>query len=139
MSGFLEQSRNVLVGVRASLDRALEEGWSMVLEGIHLVPGMVGLPPAADDAIVAQCVFTIDEPDQHEIHFYVRDAYSDGVRPVGRYLDHFEEIRRIQAALVARAHRENVPVIDSGDIDRAVTQVLDLVLDAAARRAETPA
>jgi 2-phosphoglycerate kinase len=139
ISGFFEQSRNVLVGVRASLDRALEEGWSMVLEGIHLVPGMVGLPPAASDAIVAQCVFTIDDPDQHEVHFYVRDAHSDGVRPVARYLDHFEEIRRIQAQLVARAHREGVPVIDSGAIDRAVTQVLDLVLEAAAARAEVPA
>src|SRR5207245_641218 len=31
--GFLDQTRNVLVGVRAAIDRALEEGWSMVLEG----------------------------------------------------------------------------------------------------------
>src|SRR5205814_7329878 len=29
--GFLEQTRNVLVGVNASIERALEEGWSMVL------------------------------------------------------------------------------------------------------------
>src|SRR5205085_12015190 len=41
IAGFLEQTRNVLVGVRAPLDRALEEGWSTVLEGVHLVPGMV--------------------------------------------------------------------------------------------------
>ena len=39
--GFLDQTRNVLVGVEAAIDRALEEGWSMVLEGVHLVPGMV--------------------------------------------------------------------------------------------------
>lgn len=136
ISGFLEQSRNVLVGVRASLDRALEEGWSMVLEGIHLVPGMVGLPAAASEAIVAQCVLTIGDPSAHELHFYVRDATSEGVRPVARYLDRFDEIRRIQAELVARARREGVPVVDSADVDRAVTEVLDLVLDAAARRAE---
>src|SRR6059036_1854091 len=39
--GFLDQTRNVLVGVRAAVDRVLQEGWSMVLEGIHLVPGMI--------------------------------------------------------------------------------------------------
>src|SRR4029077_11080884 len=36
--GFLDQTRNVLVGVEAALDRALAEGWSIVLEGVHLVP-----------------------------------------------------------------------------------------------------
>ena len=48
--GFLDQTRNVLVGVHASLDRALEEGWSMVLEGVHLVPGLVEPPPEAEQA-----------------------------------------------------------------------------------------
>ena len=37
--GFLDQTRNVLIGVEAALQRALDEGWSMVLEGVHLVPG----------------------------------------------------------------------------------------------------
>ncbi len=39
--GFLDQTRNVLVGVQAALERAATERWSMVLEGVHLVPGMV--------------------------------------------------------------------------------------------------
>ena len=68
IAGFLDQSRDVLVGVRASLDRALEEGWSMVLEGVHLVPGLVELPPAAEHAVVAQCILEIEEPDAHESH-----------------------------------------------------------------------
>ena len=40
--GFLDQTRNVLVGVHAALERAATEHWSTVLEGVHLVPGMVG-------------------------------------------------------------------------------------------------
>ena len=39
--GFLDQTRNVLTGVEAAMQRALDEGWSMVLEGVHLVPGMI--------------------------------------------------------------------------------------------------
>ena len=33
LHGFLEQTRHVLVGVQAAIDRSLEEGWSMVIEG----------------------------------------------------------------------------------------------------------
>ena len=58
LDGFLEQTRDVLVGVQAAIDRALQEGWSMVLEGVHLVPGML---PRIDGALVVQCVLAIDD------------------------------------------------------------------------------
>jgi len=37
--GFKEQTRNVLVGVKAVIARALEESYSLAVEGVHLVPG----------------------------------------------------------------------------------------------------
>src|ERR687886_2425520 len=78
IAGFLEQTRNVLVGVRASIERALQEGWSMVLEGVHLVPGML---PRIDGALVAQCVLNISDAEEHSTHFMVRDTRSNGLRP----------------------------------------------------------
>ncbi len=129
IAGFLEQSRNVLVGVHASIDRALEEGWSMVLEGVHLVPGLVEPPTQTENVLVAQCVLEIADERLHETHFYVRDTASEGVRPVARYLDRFGDIRRIQSELVGRARREGVAVVDSSGVDRAVTDLLELVLD----------
>src|SRR5207244_5329012 len=89
IQGFQEQTRNVLVGVRAALDRALEEGWSMVLEGVHLVPGL--LPGRIDDALVVQCVLAIEDETAHASHFWVRDAASEGVRPVEKYLNRLTE------------------------------------------------
>ena len=62
VAGFLEQTRNVLVGVQAAIDRVLEEGWSMVLEGVHLVPGM--LPVALERAVLVQCVLNIEDPSR---------------------------------------------------------------------------
>src|ERR1051326_4764126 len=35
VDGFVEQSANVLIAVDATIERALQEGWSMVLEGVH--------------------------------------------------------------------------------------------------------
>jgi 2-phosphoglycerate kinase len=138
IAGFLDQSRHVLAGVHASLDRALEEGWSMVLEGVHLVPGLVEPPPEADQAVVARCILEIQDPAVHETHFYVRDASSDGLRPVARYLDRFDEIRRIQDELVTRARREGVAVIEAANVDEAVMHALELVLAGAEQVQRVP-
>ena len=127
LEGFLDQTRNVLVGVRAAIDRALHEGWSMVLEGVHLVPGMLEVSP--EDALFVQCVLAIDDKQAHASHFFIRDAASDGVRPMSRYLDHLPEIRRIQRFVVERAERHGVPVLQSGGIEQTSSALLELVFD----------
>jgi 2-phosphoglycerate kinase len=128
IAGFLEQTRNVLVGVRASIERALEEGWSMVLEGVHLVPGML---PRIDGALVVQCVLAIDDEEEHSTHFMVRDVGLEGLRPHAKYLDRLDDIRRVQDHIVERARRHGVPVITNTDMRSATDAVLDLVLASA--------
>jgi 2-phosphoglycerate kinase len=127
--GFLQQSRNVLVGVRAAMERALHEGWSMVLEGVHLVPGMLAVD--ADRALVVSCILTIEDETEHARNFLARGVGSE--RPVSKYLERFDEIRRLQHLLVERADREDVAVIENESADAAASAVADLVLDAADR------
>jgi 2-phosphoglycerate kinase len=129
--GFLQQARNVLVGVRASSERALEEGWSLVLEGVHLVPGMVELP-RPELAVSVFVVLAIDDEEEHARHFHYRDEDTEQ-RPESRYLERFDDIRRLQELIVGRARREGVPVIQNEDADGAARKVADLVLDAAER------
>ena len=129
--GFLDQTRNVLVGVEAAIDRSLTEGWSMVLEGVHLVPGMIAID--RKDALVVQCVISISDEQAHRSHFWVRDASTDGLRPLEKYLDGMTEIRMIQDVLVERARRSDVPVIENVNLDDTIGQVLDLVLTGAER------
>jgi 2-phosphoglycerate kinase len=128
LDGFLEQTREVLVGVRAAIDRALEEGWSMVLEGVHLVPGM--LPKRIEGALVVECVLSIDDAEAHASHFWIRDTDSDGVRPYEKYLDAFDDIRLIQNYILGRAVKHAVPVIENGNIEEAIGAVMELVLHA---------
>ncbi len=128
IAGFMEQTRNVLVGVRASLERALVEGWSMVLEGVHVVPGT--LPPM-ERALVVQCVLAIDDIDEHTSHFMIRDIGSDGLRPHSKYINRLDDIRRIQDYIVRRARRHGVPVIGNTDIRSAIDRVVELVLASA--------
>jgi 2-phosphoglycerate kinase len=130
VAGFVDQTRNVLVGVRAVIERALHEGWSMVLEGVHLVPGMV---PLVEGALAVQCVLEIESEAVHASHFWVRDMATGGVRPGERYLDELDEIRHVQRYIVDRARRADVPVIENSNIDATIGTVMDLVLESAER------
>jgi 2-phosphoglycerate kinase len=129
--GFLDQTRNVLVGVHAALERAATERWSMVLEGVHLVPGMVGAD--VPGAFVVPCVVAIEDENLHRSHFWVREYSTEGLRPLERYLDSLPQIRQIQEYLVERARRHDVPVIVNDTLDRAIGEVMDLVLRRADR------
>jgi 2-phosphoglycerate kinase len=133
--GFLDQTRNVLVGVEAAIERALAEGWSMVLEGVHLVPGMVQAQLA--DALVVHVVVCVSDEETHRGHFWVRDSSTDGLRALDKYLEGMPEIRLIQDAILDRARRFDVPVIENQALDDAVGEVLDIVLAGAERFART--
>ncbi len=128
--GFMDQTRNVLVGVRAVVERALQEGFSMVLEGVHLVPGM--LPPI-EGALVVHCVLSIDDERDHATHFYVRDSASEGLRPVQRYLDALPDIRVVQDGILERARRFEVPIVENSDLGRTITTVMELIFSSAGR------
>ncbi len=124
--GFLDQTRNVIVGVQAALERAATERWSMVLEGVHLVPGMVVTD--VQHAFVVQCVVAIEDENLHRSHFWVRDYATEGLRPLEKYLDSLPQIREIQDYLIERARRHDVPVIVNDSFDHAIADVMDLVL-----------
>lgn len=131
MIGFVDQTRHVLVGVEAAIERARHEGWSMVLEGVHLVPGMLDID--REGAMVVECLVAIDDEDLHRSHFWVRDHATDGLRPLEKYIEGMPEIRLIQEALIERARRYDVPVIMNATLDQAMGDVLDLVLSTADR------
>ncbi len=128
--GFIQQAEQVAVGAAAVVDRAIVEGLSTVLEGVHLVPGLI-VPEAHGGATVVQVMLTISDEESHQAHFVGRDQLAGGARALDRYLKRFGEIRRIQDYLVARAERVGVPVIESSDGEAALRSVLDLILERA--------
>jgi 2-phosphoglycerate kinase len=126
--GFVDQCRHVCVGVDAAIRRSLTEGWSMVLEGVHLVPGLV--PAELEGALLVHVVVEIADEDVHRMHFHVRDSATGGIRAMDKYLAHLSDIRRVQTYIVGRARRESVPVVENANVERTIDRVIELVMQA---------
>ncbi len=125
---FVEQVEMVSVGVKAVIDRALEEGTSLVVEGVHLVPGFLD-STTWDRAIVLTVTVAVTDSELHMSHFLVRERETDGRRPFTRYVEHFDGIRRIQDFILSRAEAEGTLVVDNVDIDSAVSSTVDTLYE----------
>jgi len=136
--GFREQVAAVAVGVQALLTRAAEEGTGVIIEGAHVVPGFLDLTAVADKAVVVPLVISIDDEEVHLSHFVARAADLTSSRPVTRYFDFFESIRRLHRYIRSMALRHGVPVVPSYNLDATLSNVIDLVVQQAVQAAEPP-
>lgn len=132
MLGYLEQSRQVCVGVNAILERSERERVSTLIEGVHLVPGLVDSVDMSRSAVIDTVVF-IDDEQTHRAHFTMRGMQTDGSRPVDHYLHSFDRIRQIQDYLVEQADRRGVPVLENTFLDDTVRRLVDHTLDVVER------
>ncbi len=128
--GFREQTAVVTSGVKSLIDRAVLEGNSMVVEGIHLVPGYLD-PREFENARVVQLVIGVDDERSHLSHFYIREVQTEGSRPLERYRSGFESIRTLGAYIEQMAREHDIPVVYSHQLDRTVADVLERVVAAA--------
>lgn len=126
--GFLEQAAMVWVGIRALVERAITERTNFIIEGAHAVPGIID-PQFFKDAIVVQMVLAVDDERQHRSHFEIREVETEGARPFARYLENFENIRKIQDYVLELAGEQKVPVFPCYSIDATVGAVLEYVIN----------
>ena len=126
--GFLEQAAIVWVGIRALIERAIVERTNFIIEGAHVVPGIVD-PHFFKDAFVVQMVLAVGDEQQHRSHFEIREVETEGARPFSRYIESFENIRKIQDYVLALASEQRVPVFPCYSMDATVTAVLDYTIN----------
>lgn len=127
LAGFRDQVQQVSVGLSAVVSRSIQEGTSLVLEGVHLVPGYLRADAFAG-ALVVPMLVTLPDEAEHRRHFVTRDAETAASRPMHRYMGYFNEIRMMQAELEALARQENVPLLDGLTLDESADQAVDVVL-----------
>ena len=136
--GFSEQTAALSVGVEALMQRAVAEGTDLIVEGAHLVPGFVDLARFQGAAVVVPMVVTVDDEEAHRSHIRKR-ASEAGNRPAERYLELFQNIRKMQRYVKSMALQQGVAIVPSYNLDATLSQVIELVVSSAVRAVPTPA
>jgi 2-phosphoglycerate kinase len=128
IEGFVAQNAAVAVGVRAIIDRAVEENASLVLDGVALVPGLLDLSAYEGRAHVFFQVVARFDPAAMRSQFAAR-AERETHRDPNRYIDGLDEILEIQDYLLEQADREDVPIIENVTLEGSVLLVIRHVVE----------
>jgi 2-phosphoglycerate kinase len=127
--GFREQTAVVTTGVKALIDRSVVERVSLIVEGVHIVPGYIDACQFKD-ALVVELVITVDDEEAHRSHFYIREVQTDGNRPFEKYREDFGDIRLLGHYIEDLAREHDTPLIHSHELDRTVSETLEHILSA---------
>jgi 2-phosphoglycerate kinase len=125
--GFQGQVSAVVVGVKAVIKRAIEEGTSMVLEGVHIVPGFID-SGYFENAFVVPLVITVRDEEIHRSHFHVREVETEGVRPFKKYRSNFGNIRKLGEYIESLSDKYSVSKISCYNLDVTVSLVLEEII-----------
>jgi 2-phosphoglycerate kinase len=128
IDGFMAQAQIVGVGVRAMIDRALEESSSLILDGVSIVPGLLDLDAYRDRAnVVFLLVARLDE-EGFQSHFTARGSRQRH-RGLRRYLDNLDAILEVQDHLLELADLHDIPIVDNLSVDNSVVLVIRHVVE----------
>ncbi|MBI5681031.1 MAG: 2-phosphoglycerate kinase [Methanobacterium sp.] len=122
--GFRDHVDTVSVGVEAVIERALKEGISIVIEGVHIVPGFIN-EELVNKHNVAMFVLTLQDEEVHRGRFYSRCRQLWARRPLKRYMNYFGAIRRTHKYFESQAQKYDIPVIENID----VTTTIDFIIE----------
>ena len=113
--GALAQAEVLLPAVKACISRSLREGASLILEGAHMLPGLLS---GADLGVSLFCI--LDVPDRDTL---VERAL--GQTHSRRHLsqEQIAAIIELQDACVERARRAGIPVIENIELADTVERI----------------
>ncbi len=124
-----EQQASIVEQATLSLARrALKEGLQLVINGVHIVPGLVSVPP---EWPLFGYVLTVPDEAEHERRFSAR---STSTRDAEHYLSRIRAIRQLDDYIVAHCRRAGIPVIESGTLEQTVTDLVGAIASDLERR-----
>jgi 2-phosphoglycerate kinase len=125
------QVSHVSVGINTIIQRAYKEGISLLMEGIHLVPGHIH---SAEEPIF-HYILKLSDKEEHINRFHTRAKGSK--RPPEEYIKEIEQIRKVQDHIIGRALKNEVPVLENKTIEGTVTDILNNMYEKLKKEAES--
>lgn len=126
--GYLIQSSQVAVAIDGVVRRAETERVSLILEGIHVHPGIQNQLQASSDAILVPMVLAVLKKKQLRKQLKGR-GHQVTTRRAERYLDHFDEIWKLQTLLLNEADQFEVPIIPNIKQEETIKLIMDTIVE----------
>lgn len=124
IEGFISHVDVVNVGIEAIVERSIKEGISIIIEGVHVVPGFI-----REDLInkgnIIMLTLIVEDEEMHKQRFYSRCRQPWVKRSLDHYMDNFDTIRKTQDFLISQANIHNSCVINNVDYK----QTIDLMVN----------
>ncbi|MEW6750386.1 MAG: ATP cone domain-containing protein [Candidatus Latescibacterota bacterium] len=126
--GYREQARIVNVGVRAIIDRCVEENTSVIIDGVHLLPDLLNREAWRRTAFIIAICLSLSDRQAYEARFAARSAQAPR-RPVHQYLAHLDQILKIQEHVVESSTAHDIPVLETSSVDDLVSAAAMVVAE----------
>lgn len=124
--GYRSQVELLAVPCEAVLQRAVEEGVPLILEGVHAHPDLLSLASRHPEAIMVHVTLAVLKAAELKSRLRGRSVQVPQ-RRAKRYLSSFDSIWSLQSFLLAEADRCDTPIITNNDKDKAIHQVIQQV------------
>lgn len=125
--GFKDHVETVNVGLTGVIERSMKEGISIVIEGVHIVPGFID-EELLNHSNVYLFVLALSDEEIHKGRFYSRCRQLWARRPLKRYLKNFTSIRKTHDYIVGVADKNDIPVIENIDITTTVDEMIEHII-----------
>lgn len=127
LTAYYNQAIKVNVGVRAVVERAIEERTNVIIEGVHLLPTLIRFPSLLNKAYHIPVTVSLEDYDSHKSRFSIRQKQTV-YRRAKRYNEHFENIRKIHDHYVQVAQENNIDLINNEDFDHSINRLVQKVI-----------
>ena len=122
-AGFDEHASYVIPALEKIIQRAITDYDDIVIEGVHLVPGLIDIEQFREYANIYFFVLSSDE-ESHKERFVKRAIQ---IHRGGKQLDFFKENRIIHDHLLKQAEKNDVEIIKAETIAKTLDSILSVI------------
>lgn len=128
IQAFREQAMRVGVGVRAMIDRAIEEHASIIVDGVHLLPDLIDLKDYEKRAIFIWVNLVIDDEKTY-VERFKRRGEEASQRVSHRYIENLDSILKIQRHILDVGDSHKIVAVENSSFEETVQALSQHIMD----------
>ena len=129
INGYLHQSELVSVPVEAVIQRALREHVSLIVEGVHIHPGLIERIRTESDAVIVPVMLAVLKQDNLKRQLQGRGVTSPERSSQSMYLSNFDRIWGLQSYLLSEADNSSMQILENDEKEKTADRVMHTIIE----------